>query len=555
MALSEASVAVRSQRMWLALGAGLVLMLLVGPAEAALNNMALLDTVVAKFSEKAIGWKNVMMNAATWLFWTLGTISLVWTGGMMALRKADMGEFFAEFIRFILFFGFFLWLLRNGPAFAASILESMQRLGANAAGQASVTPSAIVDIGFLIWQQAVANISAMQPVQSLVGILLSGSILLLLAAVAVNMLLLLVSGWILMYAGIFFLGFGGSRWTSDMAINYYKSVLGVGVQLMSMILLVGIGNDLLAGYYRDFDQAASNLNEMIIMLVFCLVLLVLATKVPAMVAGMVTGGAGASGALGSFGAGAVMGAAMGAAGAASAAAGMAGAAMRSGAANAAGGAQALMAAYSKASGSSGDDAGPMPDIGGGEDNASAFADMDSGKAAEGGGGDGDGSARSESSVGGQSSSAGTGAAIESPSSGGGGGSSEPGTANESAEAAAAGEPQPGAGQDNQGNTAALSSPPKSASGFGRVLATAAGTASYLAQGSLAVGKEKMSSLRTQARQRVDATVGAKIAMAIQHANASSVDGRAGGRAGDRAGGRAERATEVAAFVQRDSSRG
>ena len=55
------------------------------------------------------------MNAATWLFWTLGTISLAWTGGMLILRKADIGEFFAEFARFILFFGFYLWLLRKWP--------------------------------------------------------------------------------------------------------------------------------------------------------------------------------------------------------------------------------------------------------------------------------------------------------------------------------------------------------------------------------------------------------------------------------------------------------
>jgi type IV secretion system protein VirB6/type IV secretion system protein TrbL len=39
------------------------------------------------------------------------------------------------------------------------------------------------------------------------------------------MLLLLASGWVLAYGGVFFLGFGGSRWTSDLAINYYKTVL------------------------------------------------------------------------------------------------------------------------------------------------------------------------------------------------------------------------------------------------------------------------------------------------------------------------------------------
>ena len=35
--------------------------------------------------------------------------------------------------------------------------------------------------------------------------------------------------WILAYAGIFFLGFGGSRSTSEMAINYYKTVRGRGI--------------------------------------------------------------------------------------------------------------------------------------------------------------------------------------------------------------------------------------------------------------------------------------------------------------------------------------
>ena len=64
---------------------------------------------------------------------------------------------------------------------------------------------------------------------SFIGVALSVGILALLAIIAVNMLLLLVSVWLLMYAGIFFLGFGGSRWTSDMAINYYKTVLGVSV--------------------------------------------------------------------------------------------------------------------------------------------------------------------------------------------------------------------------------------------------------------------------------------------------------------------------------------
>jgi len=558
MALHAPSVALRSGRMALACGAGL--MLLSGPAAAALTNLALLDTVVDKFSRQAHTWQGVMMNAATWLFWTLGTISLVWTGGMLVLRKADTAEFFAEFIRFILFFGFFLWLLRNGPAFATSIIASMQMLGANATGQPSITPSTIVDVGFKIWQQAVGNITALNPVESLVGVLLSAAILLMLAAVAVNMLLLLVSGWILMYAGIFFLGFGGSRWTSDMAINYYKTVLGVGVQLMTMVLLVGIGNDLLADFYSQFNRTEINLNEMVVMVVFCLVLLMLVTKVPAMVAGMVTGGAGAAGDMGSFGAGAVMGAAMGAAGAASAAAGMAGAAMRAGAANAAGGAQALMAAYSQAAGAG---AGDTPDTGGGANSAagaSAFAEMDAGQGAgsgragtgegTGGAGSDDGAAEGgDRGENGESSSGGRSADGASQGRGRneGDNASNARASDEGAGGGATDEQVNGAARDDSESTPPLDLQHQGADGFSRALATAAGTASHLAQGSLTVGKQKLASLRSQARQRIDATVGARIAAAIQRPEAPPTDGRAGGRT--------QRAAEIAAFVQRDSSKG
>lgn len=328
---------------------GIFLLLYSAGAAAQLTNQGMLDQVVTEFSTRATGWQTVVMNAAMWLFWTLGIISLVWTAGMMILRKADIGEFFAEFIRFILFFGFFLWLLRNGPTFASSIIQSLQRIGEQASGVSSVTPSGIVDVGFMIWKQAVSSLSAWSPIDSFVGAALSASIMVLLAVIAINMLLLLVSAWILMYGGIFFLGFGGSRWTSDMAINYYKTVLGVAIQLFTMILLIGIGNDLLSSFYAKMSQGTLNFEELGVMLIFCVALLLLINRIPPLLAGIITGsGVGSAGGIGNFGAGTVVGAAMGAAGIAASAAGMAGAAAMGGATNLAGGASAIKAAFQSA---------------------------------------------------------------------------------------------------------------------------------------------------------------------------------------------------------------
>ena len=322
-----------------------------------------LDQVIQEFVSRAAAWQGVIMAAATWLFWTLGTISFTWTMGMLALRKADIGDFFSEFIRFTLFFGFFYWLLQNGPYFAETIINSLRQIGDNAAGTAGLSPSGVVDIGFMIWKQAISNLSGWSPVDSLVGLVLSAGIMLALATIAVNMLLLLISGWILMYAGIFFLGFGGSRWTSDMAINYFKTVLGLAVQLLVMILLVGVGNNLLTSFYAKMNKATLNFEELGVMLVFCLALLTLTGQVPKMVAGIISGGGGGGGA-GGFGAGAIAGAALGAAGTAAGAASMAGSAVMSGAQNISGGASAIKAAIQKAQGSA-DGGSGMPSLGSG----------------------------------------------------------------------------------------------------------------------------------------------------------------------------------------------
>ncbi|EGC7299278.1 P-type conjugative transfer protein TrbL [Escherichia coli] len=470
------------------LSLGLAFALYSSGAAAELTNQGMLDQVVTEFASKAASWKTAIMDAATWLFWTLGTISLVWTGGTLIMKRADIGEFFAEFVRFILFFGFYLWLLRNGPDFADSIIQSMQQLGSKATGISSVTPSGIVDVGFMIFQQHVKNSSVWSPVDTVIGAILSLGILLLLATIAVNMLLVLVSSWCLMYLGIFFLGFGGSRWTSDMAINYYKTVLGVGVNLLVMVALVGIGNDLLTGFYAKMSKGTLNFEEMGVMLVFCLALLLLINRVPPLVSGIITGGGvGAAGGLGNFGAGAIVGAGMAAAGMTAQAVAAAASGGASVAASVAGGAQAVMAAASAAKGA---DGGDMP-------------------GASSGGGEASGGS-------------------------GGGASGEP-------MAAAS-----GAGATPMASAAGDSS--SGGGGFSKAGRVATGTVANLAKGIGSMATAKASSMAEAAKSRIAETTGGKLAATIKAAS-SSADGNTLSGSNDNATASAGN-DEVAAFVNR-----
>ncbi|MGJ7582685.1 P-type conjugative transfer protein TrbL [Variovorax sp. RHLX14] len=330
-------------------------------AHAGLDSAGVLDNVTARYQAQAVSWSGAITAAATRLFWSLALTSMVWTFGLMALRKADIGELFAELLRYVIFTGFFFFLLSNAPAIATSIMGSLKQLAGDAAGVPGLSPSGIVDVGFKVFSSVIDNSSLWEPVDTAIGAIIAILILGMLALVAINMVVLLVSGWILAYAGIFFLGFGGARWTSEIAINYYKTVLGIAASLMGMTLLVGIGQAVLNEYYLKMGD--TTLKDLAVILVVAGMLLYLVNKIPSLIAGIITG-ASVGGAAGMGGAGA--GTLVAAAAMAGAAAAGAVAAVASSATSAAGWGSAVNAAIQQGGEGSDKDTGVagMPNMSG-----------------------------------------------------------------------------------------------------------------------------------------------------------------------------------------------
>ncbi|MET0107415.1 MAG: P-type conjugative transfer protein TrbL [Candidatus Thiodiazotropha sp.] len=485
-------------------------LLLTTDASAAINNDGIMDQVLSRFESNASNWAGIIESAATRLFWTLVLISMVITFGFMALRKADIGEFFAEFTRFTIFTGFFWWLLVNGPDFARSIINSLRQLGGSAAGlggySGHFSPSEIVDIGFIMLGKTLVESSILSPVDSAVGIALGFAVLLMTAMIAVNVLLLYVTAWMMSYGGIFYLGFGGSRWTSEMAINYFKAVLGIAIQIMTMILIIGIGVSLINEYYTNM-QTQLDLTEMAVVTVVIFTIMLLTNKVPQLLSGIITGHAPSGMGIGQFGAGAILGA-MGTATAASA---MTGSMISSGVAEAAGGMSALKAAFTAAN----------ANVASGSDiltNTLSCGTASSGHNRDAlGGGPGSGSPLSETGT------------------------------TPFAQAA-------GFSRDASGSSAsAASEKPQSEHTPGNSnLASPGGFFSAFAHGTADVAKAKVDSVMESAKERIADTTGGRIADAIQARNADSAapSGGYGLESADET--EVDMAAEIAAFVGTDT---
>ena len=272
---------------------------LTGHAQAVdLHNVV--DTLLAKYKSAGQTWTVTIENAATKLFWLLATISLGWTCVSMAIKQSDLVEIVAELCRFIMFTGFFFWLLLNGATFANGIVNTLRQVGGDASGTGqSIYPGDLITLGMKVYQQTLTRVNWLQPESIVAPIIIAVIILIVCALIAVNMILLLCAAWIVLYAGLIFLGFGGCRWSSDMAINYYRTVLGVGVSLMTMELTIGIGVQFLQQLVASTSQNL-DAGQLGILLCATIILAVISHRLPNMVAGMVVGG-GHNGAIGGVG--------------------------------------------------------------------------------------------------------------------------------------------------------------------------------------------------------------------------------------------------------------
>jgi len=135
-----------------------------GAHAQAANMQGVVDTLLAKYQNAGQTWTRSIQDAATKFFWLLAPISLAWTCVAMGIKQADLVEIVAELCRFIMFTGFFFWLLLNGPTFANAIINSLRQIGGDAAGTGqAIFPGKLINLGMQVYQQTLQHVNWLQP--------------------------------------------------------------------------------------------------------------------------------------------------------------------------------------------------------------------------------------------------------------------------------------------------------------------------------------------------------------------------------------------------------
>ena len=316
-------------------------------------NTGILDNIATSYKNASTGWATTLLGYANRLFMLLATIELAWSFGVWAMDKSELQGFTSAVVKKIMWIGLFYALLLNGPTWIPLIVDSFTQAGSAAGGAgAGLSPSEIFTTGLDNAATMLQGIKDMSLWDDFATIVIAGlaaiAIVLAFAVIAGQLLIALIESYIAISAGLLFLGFGGSRWTTDFVQKFIGYAVATGVKLFMLFLIVGIGNTQ-AIQWKNMLQTIGQPGAPVFNLILTvfggsIILAVIAVQIPAMAASMLSGSptmtAGAAAGTAAMGAAGVVGAgAMGAASTISAAKSVGGAASATSAAFGEAGAQ------------------------------------------------------------------------------------------------------------------------------------------------------------------------------------------------------------------------
>lgn len=206
---------------------------------------AILNDITQQYQAATLGWYNYLFPVANHLFAVLAVIEIAWSGVSWALEKQDMGSLWVEFLKRILFIGFFYAILLHANAWIPAIIKSFMMLGSGASHINKLDPSSIFEQGISIANSVFVPLLKASLFTTgfayITALLTAFLVVVSFAVIAGELVVTLVESYLVIGAGIIFLGLGSSRWTNSFTTKFLNYAISVGCKLFFLYLIIGVG--------------------------------------------------------------------------------------------------------------------------------------------------------------------------------------------------------------------------------------------------------------------------------------------------------------------------
>jgi len=224
---------------------------------------SVLDKVNFDFAKLVPHWGNTTYEYANSIFWKLVLLDFTWTTIVWVKDRKEIGELMSGFIGKIMTIGFFYTLLVSAGDWIPAIIESLAKIGQDAAGTGALSPDAVFSKSLSVVSDmygAMGSLDLTDRIAVSFGVAFAAIVIVLgHAAIAGTLLVTQIETYIAIGGGVILLGFGGSRWTSDMSSSYLKFAVGSGIKLMLCYMVIGAGLSLFTMTFAPVDAAANGI--------------------------------------------------------------------------------------------------------------------------------------------------------------------------------------------------------------------------------------------------------------------------------------------------------
>src|SRR5216684_2290719 len=253
----------------------------------------ILNDIVRDYESVTTAWFTSLFPIAQGVFWTLVLIELIWSAIWWVVDREDGLGVVAALLRKVLAVGFFYAFLLNGGSWTRAIVQGFSQAGAAASGVADLSPSGVFDQGVALANKilnAVEGLGILEGVfPSLVAALTALVVVVSFAIIAAQLLVALVEGFIVIGAGILFVGFSGSRWTKFFTERYLSYAASVGVKLFVLYLIMGVGMGIAARWAPVLGRGGFSPIPFFYVMGGSLIFLFLTWHIPSVAAAMMAG--------------------------------------------------------------------------------------------------------------------------------------------------------------------------------------------------------------------------------------------------------------------------
>jgi type IV secretion system protein TrbL len=216
----------------------------VSPQEA-----PVLDGIRDTYRNAARGWLPRLVPVAQRLFVVLAGIEFALSGAVWALKRESLDEVAGKFLLKFTLVAFLLALITSFQYWIPPLVNGFAAAGERAIGRTTtVNPSEVIDIGrensMLIMRSLHMSTMLQDPAMAMYAALSAFILALAFMAVAAQLTLVMIESYIVLGAGVLFLGFSAFRGTASFAENLIAYALHVGVKIFFLYLIVGIGTEL-----------------------------------------------------------------------------------------------------------------------------------------------------------------------------------------------------------------------------------------------------------------------------------------------------------------------